>query len=262
MTNPANFNFPNSFGVNAALAFGGLPGLGAFAASKLIPPAMSQEAPKPRMAGEEFLKPGTPYIDSEGKMKIWGGNAYGPQSVESWTKLTGGKPNVNIEMGQARGALTSPGLPTPQKAPPLNLSKEPPIPGGGTNFPTEVDKGQKVEDPNLIEILKILKATTDPATVSRIEDERLKRILTANEALSRESRLKGEEISRRQESIKRIEQWGAIEQTRLAANAAAMGNLAQGIYLAGVPNVNVTDAMTRGTQAALAPFQFKLGVRA
>ena len=41
-----------------------------------------------------------------------------------------------------------------------------------------------------------------------------------------------------------------------------MGNLAQGIYLAGVPNVNVTDAMTRGTQAALAPFQFKLGVRA
>ena len=110
--------------------------------------------------------------------------------------------------------------------------------------------------------MKILKATTDPATVSRIEDERLKRILTANEALSRESRLKGEEISRRQESIKRIEQWGAIEQTRLAANAAAMGNLAQGIYLAGVPNVNVTDAMTRGTQAALAPFQFKLGVRA
>jgi len=262
MTNPANFNLPNSFGANAALAFGGLPGLAAFTASTFIPPARGQEEPKPRMAGEKFLKPGTPTIDSEGQMKIWGGDKYGLQSVESWTKLTGGKPNVNIEMAQARGVLSSPGLPTPQKAPPLNLSKEPPIPGGGTNFSTEVDKGQKVEDPNLIEILKILRNTVDPNTRNRLADEDLKRILTANEAFSRESRLKGEEISRRQESIKRIEQWGAIEQTRLAANAAAMGNLAQGIYLAGVPNVNVTDAMTRGTQAALAPFQFKLGVRA
>jgi len=255
MTNPANFGSLDSVGFNAALAFG-LPGLGAFGASKLASAAMGQEAQKTRMAGEKFLKPGTPYIDSEGKMKIWGGDAYGPQSVESWTKLTGGKPNVNIEMGRARGAL-----PTPQKAPPLNLPKEPPIPGGGTDFSKEVDKGQSIEDPNFVEILKILKATTDPSTVSRLEDERLKRILTANEALSRESRLKGEEISRRQESLKRIEQWGAIEQTRLTANAVGMANFAQVAYLAGVPNVNVIDAMTRGTQAALAPLQFKLGVR-
>lgn len=256
MTNPANFDFPNSFGVNAALAFGGLPGLAAFGASKFIPPAMGQEAPKPRMAGEKFLKPGTPYIDSEGQMKIWGGDTYGPQSVESWTKLTGGKPNVNIEMGRARGEL-----PKPEKAPPLNLPKEPPIPGGGTNFPTEVDKGQKIEDPYLAQLVEMYRNSTDPNTRNKIADADLKRFVIASDVLSRESRLKGEEISRRQESIKRIEQWGAIEQTRLAANAVAMGNLAQGIYLAGVPNVNVTDAMTRGTQAALAPFQFKLGVR-
>ena len=178
-------------------------------------------------------------------------------NLEAPKAASPGKPNVNIEMGRARGEL-----PKPEKAPPLNLPSEPPIPGGGTSFPAEVDKGQKIEDPNLAEILKILKNTTDPATVSRIEDERLRRILTASDALSRESRLKGEEISRRQESIKRIEQWGAIEQTRLAANAVGMTTLAQGIYLAGVPNVNVTDAMTRGTQAALAPFQSKLGVRA
>ena len=108
----------------------------------------------------------------------------------------------------------------------------------------------------------MLRNSTDPNTRNKIADADLKRFVIASDVLSRESRLKGEEISRRQESIKRIEQWGAIEQTRLAANAAAMGNLAQGIYLAGVPNVNVTDAMTRGTQAALAPFQFKLGVRA
>ena len=262
MTNPANFNLPNSFGANAALAFGGLPGLAAFTASTFIPPARGQEEPKPRMAGEKFLKPGTPTIDSEGQMKIWGGDKYGLQSVESWTKLTGGKPNVNIEMAQARGVLSSPGLPKPEKAAPLNLPKEPPIPGGGINFPGEVDKGQKIEDPFMAQLFEMVKNRTDPNTRNKLADEDLKRFIIASEALSRESRLKGEEISRRQESIKRIEQWGAIEQTRLAANAAAMGNLAQGIYLAGVPNVNVTDAMTRGTQAALAPFQFKLGVRA
>lgn len=210
MTNPANLNFLDFALPSAALSLG-LPGLAAFGASKFIPPAMGQGAPKPRMAGERVL--------------------------------------------------ASRELPEPEKAPPLNLPSEPPIPGGGTSFPVEVDKGQKIEDPNLAEILKILRNTTDPATVSRIEDDRLRRILTASDALSRESRLKGEEISRRQESIKRIEQWGAIEQTRLAANAVGMTTFAQALYLAGVPNVNVTDAMARGTQAALAPFQFKLGGR-
>ena len=50
MTNPANLNFLDFAVPSAALSLG-LPGLAAFGASKFIPPAMGQEAPKPRMAG-------------------------------------------------------------------------------------------------------------------------------------------------------------------------------------------------------------------
>lgn len=230
----------------------GLFGAGAFLGGSQKAPRMAGQGPD--AAGG--LKPGTPFINEEGQMKIWGGPNYGAQSPESWAKLTGGQPNVNIEMGQARGSL-----PEPTKAPPLELPETPPIPGGGMDFPQESAEAQSTADPNLERILKILEGRTSTETINELEEARLERLIRAQQALAEQSYAKGQEISRRQAEIERLRQWGAVEQTRIAANVTGNALLAQGMYLSAIPNVSVMDAMTKGTQAALAPFQFKLGTR-
>lgn len=214
---------------------------------------------KPRMAGEGpspkgEMPPGTTYIDADGEIKVWGGPDYGPQSVASWEKMTGQRA-TGLDQAQTKGTL-----PPVQKAPPLEVPPAPPLPPP-TNFPDASEKAQQTIDPNLQAVLDILKGQTSSESINALEEARLDRLLRAQQALAEQSYQKGLEISRRQAELERLRQWGAVEQTRIAANLANTGLVAQAMTLAATPNVSVMDAMTKGTQAALAPFQFKLGVR-
>ncbi len=212
---------------------------------------------KPRMAGqgpspEGEMPPGTLYIDEKGDKKVWGGPNYGPQSVEAWEKLTGQRP-TGLDQAQTKGTL-----PPVKKAPPLNIPDQRPP---QTNFPETSETAQQTIDPNLQAILDILEGRTAPESINEIEEARLDRLLRAQQALAEQSYLKGQEISRRQEELERLKQWGALRQTQVAANLASTALVAQAMSLAATPNVSVMDAMSKGTQTALAPFQFKLGVR-
>ena len=219
--------------------------------------AMLEGPQKPRMAGqgpspEGEMPPGTLYIDEKGDTKVWGGPNYGPQSVEAWEKLTG-KPPTGLDQARTKGTL-----PPVQKAPPLNIPDQRPP---QTDFPETSEKAQQTIDPNLQAVLDILEGRTAPESINELEEARLDRLLRAQQALAEQSYLKGQEISRRQAELERLKQWGALRQTEVAANLASTALVAQAMSLAATPNVSVMDAMSKGTQTALAPFQFKLGVR-
>lgn len=221
--------------------------------------ALGGSQQKPRMAGEGpgakgEMAPGTAYLDEKGELKVWGGPNYGPQSVAAWEKMTGQRV-TGLEQAQTKGTL-----PPIEKAPPLEVPPAPPLPPP-TNFPETSAEAQKTIDPNLEAILDVLKGRTSSESINELEEARLDRLIRAQQALSEQSYQKGLEISRRQAELERLKQWGAVEQTRIAANLANTALVGQAMYLSAVPNVSVMDAMTKGTQAALAPFQFKLGVR-
>lgn len=229
-------------------------GAGLFAA-----PALFGGPKKQRMAGEGpltpegALKPGTPYLDEQGELKIWGGPNYGGQTPAAWQKLTG-QTITGLEAAKSKGQF-----PTPEKAPGLDVPTAPVLPP--SNYPATSEQAQQTGDPFKQEILEILKKGTSKEAINALEEARLERLLRAQEALAEQSYAKGVEISRRQAELERLRQWGALEQTRVAANLTGQALVAQSMYLSAVPNVSVIDAMNKGTATALAPFQFRLGVR-
>ena len=229
-------------------------GAGLFAA-----PALFGGPQKPRMAGEGpttpegALKPGTPFLDNEGEVKIWGGPNYGAQTPAAWQKLTG-QTITGLEAARSKGQF-----PAPEKAPPLEVPTAPVLPP--TNYPGASAGAQQTGDPFKQEILDILKKGTNKEAINALEEARLERLLRAQEALAEQSYAKGVEISRRQAELERLRQWGALEQTRIAANLTGQALVAQGMALAATPNVSVMDAMTKGTAVAIAPFALRLGVR-
>lgn len=218
-------------------------------------PRMAGQGPKPQQKPKGSLEPGTPFINSEGQLKIWGGPNYGAQSPEAWAKLTG-QENVNIEMGRARGSLPEPG-----KAPPLDIPLPPPVGETGTDFPETSEEAQKTKDPYMDSLLDFLRKSGSPEAVNALEQARLERLLAAQAALAEQSMRKGEEISRRQIEQTRLNNWANIEQTRIAANLTGSALVGQAMYLSAQPNVNTITAMNEGLKTALSPFQAKLSVR-
>lgn len=230
----------------------GLPSLSGAIENKF---RMAGEGPKPSQKPQVSLKPGTPFYDSEGQLKIWGGPNYGPQSPEAWEKLTG-QENVNIAMAQARGSLPEPG-----KAPPLEIPPPPPVGETGTNFPETSEEAQKTEDPYLTVLTDLVKRFT-PEEINAQKTADFERLLAAQAALAEQSMRKGEEISRRQIEQTKLNNWANLEQTRIAANLTGSALVGQAMYLSAQPNVNTIAAMNEGLKTALSPFQTKLGVRA
>lgn len=218
-------------------------------------PRMAGEGPKPPQKPQGALEPGTPFIDSEGQLKVWGGPNYGTQSPEAWQKLTG-QENVNIAMGQARGSLPEPG-----KAPPLEIPPPPPVGETGTDFPETSKEAQQTEDPYLTLLADLVKRFT-PEQLDALKAADQRRQLEAQAQLFEQSMRKGEEISRRQIEQTKLNNWANIEQTRIAANLTGSALVGQAMYLSAQPNVNTISAMNEGLKTALSPFQTKLGVRA
>jgi len=229
-------------------------GAGLFAA-----PALFGEPKKQRMAGEGpitpegALKPGTPYLDNEGQVKIWGGPNYGGQTPEAWQKLTG-QTITGLEAARSKGQF-----PAVEKAPGLDVPTATVLPP--TDYPGTSADAQKTGDPYVDRIFDRLEKTTSPEQINELEEAKLDRYIRLARELYEQSYAKGVEISRRQAELERLRQWGALEQTRIAANLTGQALVAQSMYLSAVPNVSVIDAMNKGTATALAPFQFRLGVR-
>jgi len=214
---------------------------------------------KQRMAGEGpitpegVLKPGTPYLDDKGQLKIWAGPNYGGQTPEAYQKLTG-QTITGLEAARSKGQF-----PAVEKAPGLDVPTATVLPP--TNYPETSADAQKTGDPYVDRTFDILEKTTSYEQSKQRLDDEADRIIRVATELAEQGFAKGVERTRRETELERLRQWGALEQTRIAANLTGQALVAQSMYLSAVPNVSVIDAMNKGTATALAPFQFRLGVR-
>jgi hypothetical protein len=184
---------------------------------------------------------------------IWGGPDYGAQTPAAWQRLTG-QTITGLEAARSKGQF-----PSIVKAPGLNVPAQKALPQ--TDYSETSAAAQKERDPDLQELIGFLKTSTTAEKINALEEARLQRLLRAQEGLAELSYAKSLEVSRRQAELERLRQWGALEQTRIAANLTGQALVAQSMALAATPNVSVMDAMTKGTAVAIAPFALRLGVR-
>ena len=224
-------------------------GAGLFAA-----PALFGGPEKQRMAGQgpQGTQQGQMAV-IDGELKAWMGPNFGWQSVRTYQGKTGKQP-VGLEEFRKSAQY-----PQPEKAPGLDVPAAPAL--SSTNYPAQSEQVQQIVDPTEQAYVDLVRKSLDPKTRRELSDIDVENLIKLGQINFEQSMAKGVERTRREKELETLRQWGALQQTQIAANLTAQALVAQSMALAATPNVSVMDAMTKGTAVALAPFQFRLGVR-
>ena len=191
--------------------------------------------------------------------KVYAGEDYGDQSVDTYLKLRQANPTKFPEI---KGAPKSP---TPVTADgEAEAGAAPPAPAGGIpdatqrwgtpgdiateQYPAQVQTSGK--EPGFENLQKLLEKALSPEFLKSRTDEGIRQFVatsTISQALGAE---KSRERYKREVELERIKQWTDLQKTTMQTNLLSQALLGQAFISAQQPNAAMADILAKGTQAA------------
>lgn len=205
--------------------------------------------------------------------KVYAGEDYGDQSLDTYLKLRQANPTKFPEIKGAPKPPTpgSPGAPAGSTAvPPVTADWEaeagsaPPAPAGGIpdatqgwgtpgdiateQYPAQVQTSGK--EPGFENLQKLLEKSLSPEFLKGRTDEAIRQFVatsTISQALGAE---KSRERYKREVELERIKQWTDLQKATMQTNLLSQALLGQAFISAQQPNAAMADVLAKGTQAA------------
>ena len=202
--------------------------------------------------------------------KVYAGEDYGDQSVDTYLKLRQANPTKFPEIKGAPKPPTpgarSGSTPVPPVTADWEAGSAPPAPapaggipdatqGWGTpgdiateQYPAQVQTSGK--EPGFDILLKLLEKYQSPEFLKGRTDEGIRQFVatsTISQALGAE---KSRERYKREVELERIKQWTDLQKTTMQTNLLAQALQGQAFISAQQPNAAMADILAKGTQAA------------
>jgi len=205
-----------------------------------------------------------------GKTVYWAGPSYEWQTPESYKNLYGSLPATAPKPPQIKPE----DLPMPSGGSITEAAPSPPLPGatdissstataaqppGGIQQPGAGTTISQSQEPVVGEAIAQLKQFSDPEYLSRLGQDRLRRLLAAEFVTSELRSAREKDKYAKEVEIKNIESWRDLQVAATEANARKEVALASTIATAMAPNTALAQAMTQQYQAAMTPFTLRRG---